>query len=405
MSVQFHDLAGQVRGLLECDAVVQVVGCPERNLRHPLLDRLAVSDYRVAGSDGAGDGAALLEHERVRALCDLALQTGRWQSLSLLVDVYMWQSIAVLPLDRPAGVLGLLVCASAREAAFASGEQHLLQQYAPVIAQRLEQDIEHECPSPLALNESSAEESERAQHEFISLVGHEVRAPLAAIKGYAALLQAYGSASVAEGARIPADAATMSPALERAYLAHIIEQTRYLEVLMSDLLDVSRIHTGRLALRPTSVNVALLCQRVTQLMQDRVEQQCPGRYMLRCALPPRVPLLRADPDRLQQVLTNLLDNAVKYSPGGGVIDVTVSVPLKRIVRITVSDGGLGIPAAQQSQLFKPFSRLHLTSAPDIQGAGLGLYVCRKLIEAMHGAIGISSREGAGTSVSVTLPIP
>lgn len=405
MSVQFHDLAGQVRDLLECDMVALIVGCPERGLRHPLLERLAASDYCVAGSDGAGDARALLAEERVRALCDLALQSGQWQGLSLLVDVYVWQSIAALPLERSAGVLGLVICASTRERAFAPGERQLLQRYAPVIAQRLEQDIDHECPAPGALNGLSIEESERSQHEFISLVSHEVRAPLTAIKGYAVLLQAYGNASAAEeAARAPDDEAIMSPTLQRAYLANIIEQTRYLEALMNDLLDVSRIHAGRLALRPTAVNVPLLCQRVTQSLQDRVEQRYPGRYKLRCTMPPIVPLLRADPVRVQQVLTNLLDNAVKYSPCGGAIDVIVTLPSQDAVRITVRDSGLGIPAAQQSQLFKPFSRLHLASAPDIHGAGLGLYACRKLIEAMRGTIALSSREGEGTSVSITLPI-
>jgi len=405
MSVQFHDLAGQVRDLLECDTVALVAGCCERGLRHPLLERLAVSAYHVVGSDGAGDGVALLAHERVRALCDLALQSGQWQAISPLVDVYEWQSIAVLPLERPAGALGLVVCASTRERAFATGERQLMQRYVPIIAQRLEQDIDHECPAPGALNGPSTEESERSQHEFISLVSHEVRAPLTAIKGYAVLLQAYGSASaVEEAAPAPGDAAIMSPALQRTYLTNIIEQTRYLEALMNDLLDVSRIHAGRLALRPTTVNVPLLCQRVTQSMQDRMEQHYPGRYTLRCSMPPAVPLLCADPVRVQQVLTNLLDNAVKYSPRGGVIDVIVTLPLQGVVCITVRDSGLGIPAAQQSQLFKPFSRLHHAAAPDIRGAGLGLYACHKLIEAMRGAIALSSREGEGTSVSVTLPV-
>ena len=405
MSVQFHELAGQVRDLLQCDMAALAVGCPERALRHPLLDRLAVSDYRLVGSDGTGDGCALLAQERVRALCDLALQSGQWQCCELLVDVYMWQSIAALPIERPAGVLGLVVCASTRKRAFAPGERQLLQHYVPVIAQRLEQVVDQECPAPGALHEPSIEERERSPHEFISLVSHEVRAPLTAIKGYAVLLQAYGSASaVEEAAPLPGDAAIMNPTLQRTYLTNIIEQTRYLEVLMNDLLDVSRIHAGLLALRSSAVNVPLLCQRVTQLLQDRVEQRYPGRYILRCVMPPTVPLLCADPVRVQQVLTNLLDNAVKYSPGGGTIEVIVTLPTPGALCITVRDSGLGIPAARQSQLFKPFSRLHHASAPDIRGAGLGLYACRKLIEAMRGTIALSSQEGEGTSVSITLPI-
>lgn len=402
MSERFHELAQQVRDLLECDMAALLLGCHERGLRHPLLERIDADDYRLAGCDGADDGRALLEHERVRALCDLALQSGQFQTCSLLVDAYVWQSIAVLPLERPAGVLGLIVCASARERAFAYGEQQLLQHYVPIIARRLEQIIEAEYPSPGALNAHLTEDMERSQHEFISLVSHEVRAPLTAIKGYAVLLQAYGSAAEATE-HASGDATIMSPALQRTYLANIIEQTRYLEALMNDLLDVSRVHAGQLALHPTAVNVPLLCKRVIQLMQDRVEQNHPGRYTLRCTMPPEMPLLYADPTRVQQVLTNLLDNAVKYSPDGGLIEVTATLAAPDAACITVRDSGRGIPAALQSQLFKPFSRLHLASAPEIRGAGLGLYACRKLIEAMRGSITLSSHEGEGTSVSVTLP--
>lgn len=402
MSERFHKLARQARDLLECDMAALVIGCHERGLRHPLLERLDAGDYRLAGSDGADDGCALLEHGRVRALRDLALQSGQFQTCSLLVDAYVWQSIAALPLERPAGVLGLIVCVSARERAFASGEQQLLQHYAQIIARRLEQIIDTEYPTASALDMPSTVDIERSQHEFISLVSHEVRAPLTAIKGYAVLLQAYGGAAE-EVERASGGAAIMSPALQRTYLANIIEQTRYLEALMNDLLEVSRIHAGRLALHPTAVNVPLLCKRVIQLMQDRVEQDHPGRYMLHCTMPPEMPLLRADPVRVQQVLTNLIDNAVKYSPGGGQIEVAATLPAPDVVCITVRDSGLGIPAALQSQLFKPFGRLHLASAPDIRGAGLGLYACRKLIEAMRGSIALSSREGEGTSVSVTLP--
>src|SRR5256714_15225333 len=112
----------------------------------------------------------------------------------------------------------------------------------------------------------------------------------------------------------------MSPIRQREYLDIILEQTNHLEVLISDLLDVSRIHAGRLSLRCIQVNVALLCQRVVQVVQQKVGQQYPGRYTFRCNLPSDLPLIWADCDRVQQVLTNLLENAVKYSPNGGPIE-------------------------------------------------------------------------------------
>jgi len=224
----------------------------------------------------------------------------------------------------------------------------------------------------------------------------------------------------------------MSPIRQREYLDIILEQTNHLEVLISDLLDVSRIHAGRLSLRCTQVNVALLCQRVVQLVQQKVGQQYPGRYTFRCNLPPDLPLMWADSDRVQQVLTNLLENAVKYSPDGGPIEVLASsspvmlkalneFPLAEIpaaedvvvssafqeqlmVQITVRDRGIGIPHDQQIHLFKPFSRLEHALTKDVPGAGLGLYITGRLVEAMGGSVTLSSREGEGTSVTFTLPV-
>jgi len=140
----------------------------------------------------------------------------------------------------------------------------------------------------------------------------------------------------------------------------------------------------------------------------------------------------ADSDRVQQVLTNLLENAVKYSPDGGLIEVLASpspVMLKALndfplaempaaedevvssvfqeplmVQITVRDQGIGIPHDQQIHLFKPFSRLEHALTKDVPGAGLGLYITGKLVEAMGGSVTLCSREGEGTSVTFTLPV-
>src|SRR2546422_966862 len=145
---------------------------------------------------------------------------------------------------------------------------------------------------------------------------HRLSVLLTSIKGYAELLQAYGIAdnSIKE----------MTPARQRQYLATIMEQAEHMEVLISDLLDMSRIQAGRLALRFTQVDVAYLCQRVAELAQRRVDQQQPEQYSIRCLLDPQLPLAWADPDRLEQVLTNLLENAIKYSPDGGTIELLVS---------------------------------------------------------------------------------
>src|SRR5260370_27196923 len=113
----------------------------------------------------------------------------------------------------------------------------------------------------------------------------------------------------------------MTAARQRSYLNTIMEQADRLEVLIDDLLNMSHMHAGRLALRFTHVDVSQLCQQVVELAQHRVNQQQPGRYVIRCLLDEGLPLALADPDRVRQVLTNLLENALKYSPEGGTIDV------------------------------------------------------------------------------------
>jgi len=496
--VCFQDLARQVRSLLGCGAVNLFLGCPEPELRHPLLDLFSTLrkgrgciiekplrekgvqgaqppaggtgvspehlsflcrgeqgrsslgaakpyPYISSGGDSSPDDAVLLRDERVRALCDIAMQTGQVQCISqasMDIEDVSIQSIAVAPLERPAGLLGFFLLTNPFANAFSHGERLLLSHYLPLVAQSLERDLRNQCSMLSRANLTSTNggsppammtdvlELERVRqdstvhNEFISMVSHELRTPLTAIKGYAGLLQAYGVTDYpSENGK-----EEMTPARQQQYLNIIMEQTRHLEVLISDLLDISRIHAGRMTLRRSYVNVALLCQRVAHLIQHRVDQQQPQQYRIRCNLTPELPLAWADSDRVQQVLTNLLENAVKYSPDGGLIEVLAHTcptsdslidcmlpkteserevlasqePL--ILHVTVRDWGIGISSKQQSQLFKPFGKLDHPATSQVPGVGLGLYITRKLVEAMGGTIALCSSEGEGTSVTFTLPV-
>lgn len=463
----FQHVAWQIGELVGCDSVHLFLGCPEPELRHPLLNQFSATDYSSAGYSGSSDDRSLLQHERIRALYDRALQTGQLQSidqLHLFAGGTEVQSIAIGTFERPAGILGLVMLTDHRVGTFYHGERLLLSYYLPQVAKNLEKELRNLCAVPRVLGsgykrtaqqartdvqsmkrsaphtnfdpgqaivtdahvQQQLQELDRLKNEFISMVSHELRIPLTAIKGYAVLLQAYG---VTDFSSESSGVEEMSPTRQREYLDIILEQTNHLEVLISDLLDVSRIHAGRLSLRCSQVNVALLCQRVVQVVQQKVAQQYPGRYTFCCNLPPDLPLMWADSDRVQQVLTNLLENAVKYSPGGGPIEVLacpspVMMEAHRefslaemlaaedaavfqeplMVQITVRDRGIGIPYDQQSHLFKPFSRLEHALTKDVPGAGLGLYITGKLVEAMGGRVILCSREGEGTSVTFTLPV-
>ncbi len=455
---EFQHVAQQVGNLIRCDTVQLFLGCAEAGMRHPLLKACLINGYRIVGSIGRLHDSALLQNERIRALCDAAIHSGQlqrfdnWQQYT--EDIHI-QSIAIVPLEQPGGVLGFLLLTDHHANAFSQGERLLLRCYLPPIAQKLEEalyrwrdnpsstDDRRQVAESIALQSTSAiqvpkrdvmsqekelvqehrQELDRLKNEFISMVSHELRNPLTAIKGYAVLLQAYGISEQSDESSIT----VLSPQHQRQYLDSIMEQTKHLEVLISDLLDISRLHAGHLVLRYRNVNIALLCQRVVQFIQQKYDQSSAQHYEITCVLPPDLPMIWADPDRVQQVLTNLLDNAVKYSPLGGNIELSVAthrasrqqygeadlvamnVDEQNIllqtpdeVFIIVRDNGIGIAQEQQQHLFQPFRRLEHALTNEIPGAGLGLYITKKLVEAMEGSITLDSREGEGTSVTITL---
>jgi len=321
MGPLLHDLASNVRNLLDCDGVGLFLDCPESALRHPLLNLCFPRDSRPMIPAGSlTEVFALDAGERVWAVCDMAIQTGKvWGIDHLELQNARIGSMAAVPLKRAGGMLGLLLLLDRRPSAFQDGECRLIEQYQPAIEQYVEAALGDMCYPPAsnevqegiyAAIQVSPEGAQ--QSEFISMVSHELRVPLAAIKGYTGLLQAYGAVEdIREGDLLSGE---MTEARQQQYLSRIMEQANHLEVLIGDLLDVSRIQAGRLTLRYSYVDLPQVCQRVAQLVQHRVDQQQPGYYYIRCNIDAKLPQAWADPDRVQQVLNNLVENAVKYSP-------------------------------------------------------------------------------------------
>ena len=427
----------QCRQLLDCQVAYFIPGCEDRTLRHPLLDLVPESAWPVLfrGDVSATRArlAGLRMEEPVLATCDLALQSGCIQILKIggrLAKRWRLQSIAALPLERPTGTLGVFLLADEYAEKFGVGEQRLLYAYLSIHGANLERtlwELVQEAaraalkleaqahPRPVArvareTEQLSAGREQFGSGEIVSVVGHELRAPLSIIKGYAALLQAYGGAS--EGSD-PA----LTPERQRHYLTVVMEQTDLLELLVNDLLDMARLQRGKLALRPRVVDVGALCRRVVQLGQLRADQREPGKYRLECRLSAQLPPILVDAERLQQVLINIVENAVKYSPQGGriILEAGLQEVQERSARvpgnqrgaarihIVVRDQGIGIPTRYATRLFQPFERLGQSATSRIPGTGLGLYITHQLIEAMDGTIDVHSCEGHGTDVTITLP--
>jgi signal transduction histidine kinase len=234
-------------------------------------------------------------------------------------------------------------------------------------------------------------EADYLKDEFIGIAAHELRTPLAVLTGYADMLLV----QTARG-HGPALAAWQQEALEEIKLA-----TTRLVTLTEDLLDVTRLQAGRLILQRSWTNVIPLIQRVAKELQ-----QTTARHRIEVHTPPShlVVSLEIDAKRIEQVMTNLISNAIKYSPQGGLISVTLREdPPTQSAQIEVQDTGIGIPQSQQARLFGRFIRADNAIAWGISGTGLGLYLCRELVEQHGGHLWFASEEGRGSTFFLTLP--
>ena len=256
----------------------------------------------------------------------------------------------------------------------------------PVPQQRLDERV----VLVMYQNVAALKEAEDLKDEFVGIAAHELRTPLAALKGFADMLllqtrRGHG----------PPLAGWQQEALEE-----IKQATERLVTLTEDLLDVTRLQAGRLQLHPVPTNVVGLVERAAALLQ-----QTTTRHQLQVNAPPTALVAEIDPERMGQVFTNLIGNAIKYSPEGG--DIIISIweeKAAQLVGISVQDRGIGIPQHQHAQIFGRFMRADNATAWGISGTGLGLYLCRELIEQHGGRLWFESQEGAGSTFSLTLPL-
>ena len=229
------------------------------------------------------------------------------------------------------------------------------------------------------------EDLERLRAEFLGMVSHELRTPLTTIKGSAATLLTASS--------------TLSPAEMGDFFRIIDEQADHMRSLISDLLDVTRIEAGSLSVTPEPTVVAALVDQAR-----KVFLRGGARNSIEVDLPPDLPRIGADRQRIMQVLTNLLSNASKYSPDQSAIRVSASVE-DVYVAISVSDEGRGVSAERLPHLFRMYSRIDSENlGRHLAGEGLGLAICKGIVEAHGGRIRAES-EGPGLGTRFTFTVP
>jgi PAS domain S-box-containing protein len=243
------------------------------------------------------------------------------------------------------------------------------------------------------ITQQKQEEAQRS--DFISTASHEMRTPVAAIEGYLALALNPKISKVDDNAR---------KLLEKASAS-----TKHLGVLFQDLLTSSRADDGRLQSFPQVIELGEITQQVAEAERFHAQEKGLSMRYVMSSDPASSggkvvrPLYYTfvDPHRMQEVLTNLINNAIKYTPEGGVT-VTLTGD-QSVIQIQVSDTGPGIPADDLPHLFQKFYRVDNSMTRTIGGTGLGLYICRKIVELYNGRIWIESELGKGSTFFINLP--
>jgi len=224
---------------------------------------------------------------------------------------------------------------------------------------------------------------EQMKTDFVSTVSHELRTPLAAIYGAAMTLRRR-------------DVAVDEPQRDRL-LEVVSSEADRLARIVNDILWASRLESGRMSIAIERCDAGAIAAEVADVLRSRA----PNAEIV-VSRSRGLPPVAADPDKLRQILTNLIDNAIKYSPEGGRVEVEIGRSRGR-VRFRVTDDGLGVPSAEQDRIFEKFYRLDPNLTRGVGGTGLGLYISRELVMRMNGRIWVDSDGSTGSSFFLELP--
>jgi signal transduction histidine kinase len=289
------------------------------------------------------------------------------------------QSLIVAPITRGPQILGLLAVADRTgRAPFSDDDLNLLLALAGQATIAVENLRLHD---EIKRANALLQEYDRLKSEFVGIVAHDFRRPLMAIRGFAEL--------VLEEEDLP-------PETRQEFMRTVISETDHLALLANDTLLITQIETGQLSYNFREVDVGpFLLEAVPLGLSD---------HTVLMDVPQGFPRIWADPDRMRQVLANLVSNAVKYSPSGESIVVRVRERGTQHIVIEVVDHGLGIPQEQVGKLFQKFARVRSEDHLKVSGTGLGLYICRLIVEGHGGQIWVESEPGKGSTFGMALPV-
>jgi len=262
-----------------------------------------------------------------------------------------------------------------------SGETFLRAHTAPV-----RNDLGETMGSVTVLQDiSHLKELDKMKSEFIAMVAHELRAPIAAVEQQLTVILNGMAGDISEK--------------QEKLLSRAKERTKGLLTLIKDLLDLSKIEAGRMVQYKEPLTLQEIIQKVVDLMRTEAENK---KIDLEFPIPSQNPLIQADRTSMEGIFTNLISNAIKYTPEGGKVWVTLSEE-GGFVKATVSDTGIGIKKEDLPRIFDKFYRVRTVETRQIVGTGLGLSIVRSIVDAHLGSISVESEEGGGTTFTVLLP--
>jgi signal transduction histidine kinase/CheY-like chemotaxis protein/integral membrane sensor domain MASE1/putative methionine-R-sulfoxide reductase with GAF domain len=394
-------LAADINRALDVDRVLQRVAeavvalCGADVSRIALHDegtgtfsfRLGVGPGGAAGASpriraGEGIGGWVLATGRPYRAADIAEDPRRHPDFQPMIDAGNFRSVLIVPIHGEAGVEGL-ICVGRREVRpFSEREEMICQRLAAHAAIAIRNS--HLFAAERAAR-GEAHAANQAKDHFLATLSHELRTPLNAMLGWLRMLR--------------------NPRLDEAQKAHAVDvierNTRLQTQLINDLLDVSRIVAGKLELEQFPLDLVPVVQEAIEAVRADVEAKT---LTLVVELDPRTGEVRGDPMRLQQVVTNLLSNAAKFTPAGGRLEVRLARAAGQ-ARLTVTDSGEGIDPDILRHIFEPFLQADTSTRRAHQGLGLGLAIVRQLVEAHGGRVHAESAgRGQGATFVVELPI-
>jgi signal transduction histidine kinase len=370
----------------------------------PVLQLIVVSAVEIL--QGAAGVIALLEDDRLVPRASYGLPGGALASLHPRLDrvilnvlgqlgeqvsvLYLpsgfgdWARryhVLALPMQQHERLLGVIYVFRYVDAGgFSDRDLHVLDVFARQAAGALQQG---RATADMLAEKTRLEEM---QSTFVSIVSHELQTPVAIIKSYAATL-----------AR---EDAVWSPETIQRVSRNIEEECDRLHRLITDLLDLSRIQAGRVAMRVGSVDLPEITAEIIDQLSPRAPQ-----HSLRSTYPPNFPIIRGDADQLRRALFNLVQNAIKYSPNGGEVLVAGEVGSPSHVIVRVIDHGIGIAPGEEERIFERFQRADNRLSRSTAGVGLGLYITRNIVAAHGGRISAESPgQGRGSIFTIVLPI-